>query len=260
MRRPKPPLQGDLAPLLNAFDLIQATSDHCRFGDVETLRTAATLLEDGHELSSVVRILLQAQSAPSGRYRIVTDDRGEPRLDWGGALTGLDGQGLLPLPDQPDLDDLFDAALLAEAEGRLHDAARDYALCARMDRRDPISPFNLANVLVKLGETQDALTHFARAISRDPGLTEAYYNRAQLWEAQGSPDRASKDLRAAITADPTYANALFNLAQLELLCGAADAAASLLERVLRVETSPDRRLIASKALAVAKKKQRAPRH
>lgn len=245
---PSPP--DRLVRLLNAFDLVHATADDCRFGDVEVLRTAMTLQEDGHEMSSLVRVLLRARAAPPGRFRIVSHG-GEARLNWGDAVTSLDGQGLLPLPEQPDLDDVFDAALLAEAEGRLDDAAQGYALCVRMDRRDPIAPFNLANVLAEQGAPADALTRLDQAIARDPGFAEAYYNRARIFEDQGDLDRAMANLRLALDADPDFSRALFNLAQLELQSQHPHRAIDLFDRFLERDPDPDWRAIALKARSVA---------
>lgn len=252
--RPEPP--ETLALLLNAFDLIHTANAMCRFRDVETLRTAARLFDDGHEMSSVIRILIQARGAPTGRYQIVTDDAGEPRLDWGNALTGIDGQGLLPLPAAPTLDDLFDAAMLAEAEERLHDAARDYALCTQMDRRDPIAPFNLGNVLSKLGQPKEAITRFGQAIARDPKFAEAYFNRSKLWEEAGETRRAIEDLRTAVELDKSYPQALFNLAQLELQYGSPQTASNLFEDFLQIDVSDEWRSLANRALTIAKKQCR----
>ncbi len=247
--RVAPDLPANLAPMLNAFDLVHADASHCRFGDVDILRTAMSLLDEGHEMSSLVRILLKAQVAPAGRYRIVTD-QGEARLNWGDAITALDGQGLLPLPEPPDLDDLFDAALLAEADGRLEDAARVYELCASIDRHDAIAPFNLANVLVRQGDVPAAVTRFSQAIARDPQFPDAYYNRARLWEELGDVARAREDLRSALSADPGYSEALFNLAQLELQSENFTEATTLFEQVLRHDSDTQRRSIAKKALAL----------
>lgn len=240
-----------LATVLNAFDLIHLQDGCIRFADVQALRTAGALADEGHEVSSVVRIMLRARDvAPSGRHRIVSHD-GQPRLEWDDGVTGLDGQRFLPLEDQPDLDALFDQAMLAEAEGQLDAAARGYEMCAQMDRRDPIAPFNLGNVLAAQDNPEAAIHRFGQALARDPDFAECYHNRARVLEASGRPDAAEADWRAALAIDPDFGHALFNLAQLRLRCDDTVEAVDLFDRFLALGPEPEWRAIAVKARAVA---------
>jgi hypothetical protein len=122
--------------------------EHCRFGDPGVIRTAGELLNHGRALSDVVRILARARDlAPVGRHKIVLTTSGEAALQWSRGLTSLEGQGFLPLDeDHPSLDDLFEGAALAEANGDLDAAARLYDMCGRADRGDAIAPYNYANI------------------------------------------------------------------------------------------------------------------
>ena len=222
----------DLCEVLNAFDLIFLSEGACRFGDVAILRTSMELLDKEHELSSVVRVLLRAQEvAPQGRHRTVASGA-DVRLKWEDAETELDGQGLLPLTENPSLDDVFENAILVEAEGDLTAAARGFELCARMDKKDPLAPFNLGNVQATLGQAQNALQSYSRAIARDARFSEAYYNRSKIFEAAGDDELSESDLREALHNDSNYLDAMFNLAQLRLRLGDPKEAYSLFEGFL----------------------------
>ena len=86
------------------------------------------LVGQGRSLGEVVRMLARARDlAPQGRHKLVLTPSGGPALQWPDGLTSLDGQGLLPLDeDHATLDDLFEAAALAEAGGQLDEAEKLY--------------------------------------------------------------------------------------------------------------------------------------
>jgi tetratricopeptide (TPR) repeat protein len=227
------------AALLAAFDLIGLVADKVRFGDAATLRTAAELIAAGRSRAETVRILAEARDlAPRGRHRIVLNG-GEAALEWhDGRRTTLRGQGTLPLgDDHPGVDELFEAAALAEAEGDLAAAARLYDQCARADRADPVAPYNLGNIRLADGQTDlraydDAALAYRQALARDPSFVEARYNLAQALEAVGKVDEAAAELERVLSAEPTHADATFNLAQLRMSAGDMAAAKSLYERYL----------------------------
>jgi tetratricopeptide (TPR) repeat protein len=227
------------AALLAAFDLIGLDDGRVRFGDASTLRTAAELIAAGRSRAEAVRILAEARDlAPRGRHRIVLT-RGEAALEWhDGRRTTLRGQGTLPLgDDHAGVDDLFEAAALAEAEGDLAAAARLYDQCTRADRADPIAPYNLGNIRLADGPTDpraydDATLAYRQALGRDPGFVEARYNLAQALEAAGRVDEAVAELERVLGAEPTHADATFNLAQLRMSAGDMAVAKDLYERYL----------------------------
>src|SRR5262249_25124751 len=124
------------ADVLVAFDLIAVQEDNCRFADAAVIRTMAELVAQGRSRGAAVRILAKARDqAPSGRHRIVLTPAGGAALKWDDGLTTLEGQGLLPLDmEEGGVDELFEAAELAEARGDGDVAARLYDMCARFDR------------------------------------------------------------------------------------------------------------------------------
>jgi tetratricopeptide (TPR) repeat protein len=154
-------------------------------------------------------------------------------LQWESGLTTLEGQGYLPLDSaHPDLDELFEAAELAEAGGDHEEAARLYEICANADRSDPIAPYNLGNIRLSQGDHKEAILAYERALARDSGFVEARYNLALALEAAGKQKRALDELKRALAADPAYSDAMFNLAQLLMKSGDIAAAKSLYERYL----------------------------
>jgi tetratricopeptide (TPR) repeat protein len=229
------------AEVLAAFDLIALAGEACRFGDAAVIRTAAELTAHGASLGQAVRILARARDlAPRGRHRIVLTASGEPALQWPDGLTTLEGQGVLPLDEEhASLDDLFEAAALAEADGEAEEAARLYDLCARADRKDPIAPYNLGNLRLGQGGFDQAALAYQQALARDPGFVEARYNLAQALEAAGKTAAAAAELARVLEADPAHADALFNLAQLTLKAGDLAAAKGLYERYLALGPPDD---------------------
>jgi tetratricopeptide (TPR) repeat protein len=227
-------LSREDAEMLAAFDLIGLAGDNCRFGDAAVLRTAGDLAAQGRSRAEIVRILTRARElAPIGRHKIVLTASGEAALQWQNGVTSLEGQGYLPLDeDHASLEDLFEAAALAEAEGELDEAARLYDLCARADRGDAIAPYNYGNIRLAQGAHTQAALAYERALTRDAGFIEARYNLAQALEAAGKIDDAVAQLSRALDADPAYSDAVFNLAQLRLQAGEIGQAKALYERYL----------------------------
>lgn len=236
--------------LLAAFDLVSLAGESCAFADAGAIRTAGELVACGRSRADVVGILIRARDvAPKGRHRIVVTPSGEAALKWDEGLTTLEGQVFLPFDDdQSSLEDLFEAAALAEAAGEADEAARLYDLGARADRGDPIAPYNLGNIRLAQGRHEEAALAYRRALERDGGLLEARYNLAQALEAGGKAGPAEAELRQVLAADPTYADAVFNLAQLRLECGAHPEARALFERYLALGPPKDAARIARRAV------------
>ena len=244
-------LGRDDAEVLAAFDLIVLAGEACRFGDAGVLRTASELIGAGRSLGEAVRILARARDlSPAGRRKIVLTPSGEAALQWDDGLTTLEGQGYLPLDEaHAGVEDLFEAATLAEAEGDLENAARLFDMCARADRRDAVAPYNYANVRMVQGRSAEAMLGYQQALARDPKLIEARYNLAQALEAAGRPDAAATELAHVLAADPTFADAVFNLAQLRMQAGDMAEAKALYERYLTLDPPAHWAATARKAIA-----------
>ncbi len=116
----------------------------------------------------------------------------------GGARGGLartDGQLLLPLEgSDADAVEVFARAEEYEQVGDLELSERLYDLAARLDRDDPVIPFNLGNVLDELGRERDAEIAYRQALARDPNFPDAWFNLGVLQEVGGmKPSRATTE-------------------------------------------------------------------
>ena len=243
-------LRRDDAEILTAFDLAHLTGDACRFRDVGVFRTAGNLLFKTRSMAEVVTIMTRARDrAPMGRHKVVLTRTGVPILQWDDGQTTLEGQGVLPLDeDHASLDDLFEAASIAEANDELDEAARLYDLCGRADRKDPIAPYNLANIRLSQGAHDAAMLAYQQALARDARFVEARYNLAQALEAAGKTEAATIELDRILAADPTHSDAMFNLAQLRMQAGELGAAKTLYERYLALGPPDEWAATARKAI------------
>lgn len=239
------------AHLLAAFDLIVIQGGACRFGDSSVMQTAASLRASGSSLPRIIDVLLEVRRAgPAGRYQVAIGPDGRPSLKWEDGHTTLDGQGLLPLdPGGATIDDLFEEAIMADAEGRWDEAAQIFDMCARSDRKDGIALYNLANIRLRQERWDDAAFAYQRAIAREPGLVEARYNLAQALEASGRDEAAAVELEKLLEMDPEYPDALFNLAQLHMNSWRLSDARRLYERYLGTNPTPEWAAKARKAIA-----------
>jgi tetratricopeptide (TPR) repeat protein len=192
-------------------------------------------------MGDCVRILVRARDlAPKGRRDVVIDANGRAALAWDDGVTTLEGQGFLPFDEtSASVEDLFEAATLAEAEGDLKEAARLYDMSARADRKDAIALFNLGNVHLQAKAYDKAILAYARAVGRDPDFVEAHYNLAQACEAVRQYDRARAALVEVLARDARHADALFNLAQIELSGGDLAAAKARFEQYLAADPPSD---------------------
>ena len=215
--------------LLVLFDIIHPHGDQCGFRDLVAAREIARLLREGIGLGDIIEGALRLvenrpqrsagpfdQDQPLARLRLVSDQYGRIVHQIGSALADLNGQMRLPLPDaeNPTIDELFEAAEEAEWLGELPVAAKLYQRCIRLDKRDPIAPFNLANVLRESDDIDGAVFFLRIAIGLDPHFADAWYNLALLMDGKGEKAAAMEGFERAIEADPDYADPIYNLAQL----------------------------------------------
>lgn len=212
--------------LLFLFDVIRTYQNQCDFRDLVAAREVARLLREGVSLGDIIEGVATARSTPSAhmlhadqplaRLKLVSDDYGQIVNQIGTIFADLDGQMRLPLPDadNPTIDELFEAAEEAEWLGELDVATRLYQRCIRLDRRDPIAPFNLSNVLRERGDTEGAVFHLRVALGLDQHFPDAWYNLALIMDERGEKAAARAGFERAIEADANYADPIYNLAQL----------------------------------------------
>ncbi|MEM8948563.1 MAG: tetratricopeptide repeat protein [Pseudomonadota bacterium] len=222
-------LDADTLRLLILFDIIRPSANQCSFRDLVAAREVARLLGEGISLGDVIEGASRIagsrpqrhagpfqQDQPLARLRLVSDQYGQIAHQIGSTLADLDGQLRLPLPDadNPSIDELFEAAEEAEWLGELPVAAKLYKRCMRLDRKDPIASFNLANVLRESDDIEGAVFHLRIALGLDPYFADAWYNLALIMDGKGEKRAAMEGFERATQADPDYADPIYNLAQL----------------------------------------------
>lgn len=240
----------ELLDVLNAFDIVRVADGKIPFQDVDALKNAARLEANGLDPFETLNALRRRRSAPRGRHQLTTDAQGDAVLQWDDGFTTLSGQGMLPLEEGDGLDALFETAMEQEMLGDLAAAARAYETCARMDKRDPIAPFNLGNVQADLGDLKAARLSYQSAIARDPRFSEAHFNLAGVCDDAGEQQAAADHLRRAIAIDPSYAEAHYNLAQLALKGDATAEAEAHFRRFIELVPEGKRTANAAKALKI----------
>ena len=146
-------LDPQVVRLLVLFDLIEAEGDNCGFRDLVAAREVGRLLDDGVALADIIegtaRLHRRTSEAPGhllARHKLASDAEGRLVMRLGNAVAELGGQFRLDLPDagNSNVDALFELAEKAEQAGDLVQAEQLYRRCIDLDRRDPITPFNLA--------------------------------------------------------------------------------------------------------------------
>ncbi len=257
--------------LLILFDVVRPVDGQCAFRDLVAAREVARLLSEGIALGDVIeganRIAARNrpdgpasagdQDQPLARLRLVSDQYGRIVHRIGSSLADLDGQLRLPLPDadNPTIDELFEAAEEAEWLGELPVAAKLYQRCIRLDRRDPIAPFNLANVLREEDDVDGAVFHLRVALGLDPHFADAWYNLALLMDGKGEKGAAMEGFERALDADPNYADPIYNLAQLHFDDGAYVDAERLWTRYLTLDPDSEWSRRARYGIALCRRQQ-----
>ena len=134
-------------------------------------------------------------------------------------------------------DEAFAGAEAYERAGELEQAERLDDLAARLDKADPVIPFNLGNVLDELGREREAEIAYRQALARDPKFPDAWFNLGILQEKVGRPDEALMSYERAFTVEPAYADALHNAALLLMRGQRFPEALNLLDRLVRTSQS-----------------------
>jgi DNA-binding transcriptional MerR regulator len=199
------------------------------FRQVAAARSLIRFLEDGLSPRRLFRNILQLQSwlpidiidVISGMQKIGNRVAFRTR---DGRLVEPGGQFLLALADDPSPaaivsgpgavrgERLFEEALQLEQRGRLAEAAQRYRELLRDEGPDADVCFNLANVLLGLGEHQDAIERLQQAVVLDPLHTDAWNNLGNLLAHENRLVEAVSAYRQALSLEADYADAHYGLA------------------------------------------------
>jgi Tfp pilus assembly protein PilF len=143
-------------------------------------------------------------------------------------------------------DELVAQAEACEDADDLTGAERLYRIAHRIDRLDPVTPFNLGTIVERLGRPREAMLLYRQAVGCDPGFPDAWVNLAALQEAAGETARAEGSLRRALGCAPDHPLALFNLGRLLTTAERFTDAVPVWERYLATSPSGEDRRTASR--------------
>jgi protein O-mannosyl-transferase len=121
-----------------------------------------------------------------------------------------------------------------QAQGRLEEAARHYAEAVRLEPRYGEAHRNLGVVLQGLGRVEEAVAHLQEAVRLEPGSAVAHDALGTALLRQRRPEDAMAEYRAAIAADPAYAEARNNLGFALESSGRLDEAIAAYREALRL--------------------------
>ncbi len=229
---------GDLQ-LLILFDIVEPSGqDGFGLRDYLLAKSVRKLLIDGLTIADVLRDLAgERRSLDCLPPNLFGDEAGRVAVRLGEAVSEIGGQLRLPLPVRHDhsVDALFEQAQSAEDRGAWPEAERLYRRCIERDRKDPIAPFHLGNILCRLGREREGRLWLEHAVGLDPAFAEAWYNLGLVTKAAGDMQAACRHFEQAIVADPVFADAMFNLAALRFAVGEHAAAEVLWRRYLEYD-------------------------
>ncbi len=250
--------EGTIATLM-LFDVFDTDNGMAGFRDLVAAREIARLLKEGADLPDIIASVFAMRRRDPGRslsqvkLTHSASDGIVQRI--GDRHADLDGQMQLPMPGaatNPSVDELFEAAEIAEEDGDYFDAESLYLRCLDLDRNDAVIAFNLGNVEREQGKLREARFFFQHALSSDPNYVEALYNLADVLDKEGKRAEAKEYLAKAIKKDKNYADAIFNLAQFQFRDSEyADAMAGY-ERYLQLDETSEWSKIARQTLMLCR--------
>ena len=235
-------LPAEIVDQLAMFGLIEAHNNLFGFRDLAAARQVASLLGAGTGLSVITKSLHEIRKwlpeAGLSNLRLFPENADRLLVEQIKGRTERTGQYILEIesPDD-DANALFAKARTAEDQGDLATAEQLYTRLMKLDRNDPIAPFNLGNVLRAMGRTVEVETAYRAAVKADPKYAPAWYNLADVLDDKGRAKDAIDALTHALDADPAYVDAMFNMGLLLQRADRHAEAAAMWRRYLALDDS-----------------------
>jgi tetratricopeptide (TPR) repeat protein len=235
-------LPAEIVDQLAMFGLIEATNGLYGFRDLSAARQVAALLGAGTGLSVITKSLYEIRKwlpdAGLSNLRLFPETSDRLLVEQIKGRTERTGQYILEI-DQPgdDANALFAKARTAEEQGDLATAEQLYTRLMKLDRNDPVAPFNLGNVLRSMGRNVEVESAYRAAVKADPKYAAAWYNLADVLDDSGRAKEAIEALVKALDADPTYVDAMFNMGLLLQRLERHAEAAAMWKRYLELDDS-----------------------
>ena len=134
----------------------------------------------------------------------------------------------------------LDRGHAAAREGRLADAEAAYRQAVAADATNVRAHESLATVLVRRGDPEGAIGHFAVAVRLDPGNAQAHTDLGILLAERGRNDRALEHLVRAVELEPGNGEARLGLGAVLAQTGSFEEAVVELQAAMR-QIPEDRR-------------------
>jgi len=134
-----------------------------------------------------------------------------------------------------DLGQLFQNAFSHHQQGRLADAENGYRQVLSIAPNHPESRYNLGNVLVAMGQVDEAIPCYESAISLKPDYVDAHFNLANIYMNLGRFDVAASGFRTTVSLAPTFAGGYFNLGFVLSETGQMEEARDAFRRVIDLQ-------------------------
>ena len=225
---------------LALYDVLSPTESGLSYTDLIVARAVGRLSGEGAAFPKIIAaaLALEERGMSLSGVRLAEAPWGELVQVLDGGVAQVDGQLVLSLEGSDvNSDEAFAAAEAYEQAGDLEQAERFYDLASRLDRADPVIPFNLGNVLDELGREREAEIAYRQAIGRDPNFPDAWFNLGVLQEKVGRDDEALTSYERAFAVEPSYADALHNAALLLMRKRQFSAAVKLLDQLVSTSQS-----------------------
>ena len=225
---------------LALYDVLSPTESGLSYTDLIVARAVGRLSGEGAAFPKIIAaaLALEERGMSLSGVRLAKAPWGELVQVLDGGVAQVDGQLVLSLQGSDvNSDEAFAAAEAYEQAGDLEQAERLYDLAARLDRADPVIPFNLGNVLDELGREREAEIAYRQAMARDPNFPDAWFNLGVLQEKIGREDEALTSYERAFAVEPSYADALHNAALLLMRKRQFSAAVKLLDQLVSTSQS-----------------------
>jgi tetratricopeptide (TPR) repeat protein len=124
---------------------------------------------------------------------------------------------------------------ILEGQGRLEEAGREYAEALRLNPGFAMAHNNLGAILERQGRLEEAAREYAEALRLNPDLAEAHNNLGSMLGRQGRLAEARAEFSEALRIMPTYVSAHNNLGVALLLQRQFDRARAEFAEAVRLD-------------------------
>lgn len=116
------------------------------------------------------------------------------------------------MPDIPSgtAEDYYNRGNKSKDLGNLDQAINDYTKAIKLNSKHVKSYYNRGNSYGKQGKFSNAIEDYKKAVAINPQYTEAYYNMGNTYEKQGNREQAVMSYTKALETNPKYAAAYCN--------------------------------------------------